>query len=84
MPTSFFKIRLFSVLKSKLKVASIELKTTEEITAGGLMDLACEQYPPMAPYRSIMRLAVNQKYVQDSNRLQDGDEIAIITPVSGG
>ncbi len=48
------------------------------------MDLACEQYPPMAPYRSIMRLAVNQKYVQDSNRLQDGDEIAIITPVSGG
>jgi len=79
-----FKIKLFSVLKSKLKTDSIDLKTSEEITAGELMDLACEQYPLMVPYRSVMRLAVNQKYVQDSNALQDGDEIAIITPVSGG
>ena len=79
-----FKIQLYSVLKSKLKTDSVNLKTPEGVTAGELLDLACNHYPTMAPYRSVMRLAVNQKYSEDSITLQDGDEIAIITPVSGG
>lgn len=79
-----FKIQLYSVLKSKLKTDSVNLQTPEEITAGELLDLACNHYPEMVPYRGVMRLAVNQKYVQDSITLHDGDEIAIITPVSGG
>ena len=80
----FFKIQLYSVLKSKLKTDSVNLEPPEGVTAGELLDIACNHHPTIAPYRSVMRLAVNQKYVQDSFTLQDGDEIAIITPVSGG
>ncbi|MCY3999594.1 MAG: MoaD/ThiS family protein [Bacteroidetes bacterium] len=79
-----FNIQLYSVLKSKLHASSIELKTHQGITVKEFLDLACEQYPVMAPYRSVMRLAVNHEYAQDSRALQDGDETAIITPVSGG
>ena len=79
-----FKIQLYSVLKSKLHTESIDLETPLGITVSEFLDLACEQYPTMAPYRSVMRLAVNQTYSQDSSIIQDGDEIAIITPVSGG
>ena len=79
-----FKIQLFSVLKSKLKADSIDLEIPEGITAGEFLDLACAQYPTMEPYRSVMRLAVNQTYSEDAHILQDGDEVAIITPVSGG
>lgn len=79
-----FKIQLYSVLKSKLRAKSVDLETQPGITVSEFLDLACEQYPVMAPYRSVMRLAVNQTYSQDSSIIQDGDEIAIITPVSGG
>ena len=79
-----FKIQLYSVLKSKLHTDSVDLETQPGITVSEFLDLACEQYPAMAPYRSVMRLAVNQTYSQDSSIIQDGDEIAIITPVSGG
>ncbi len=79
-----FKIQLYSVLKSKLKADSVDLETQSGITVNEFLDLACKQYPVMAPYRSVMRLAVNQTYSEDSNIIQDGDEVAIITPVSGG
>ena len=79
-----FNIQLYSVLKSKLHAASVELHTPQEITVNEFLDLACETYPVMAPYRSVMRLAVNHEYAQGSRTLQDGDETAIITPVSGG
>jgi len=79
-----FQIQLFSVLKSKLNRSTIELETSESITAEEFLDHACEKYPVMVPYRSVMRLAVNHEYAMDSSIIQDGDEIAIITPVSGG
>lgn len=79
-----FKIQLYSVLRSQLHAESVDLETQPGITVSEFLDLACEQYPAMAPYRSVMRLAVNQRYSQDSSIIQDGDEIAIITPVSGG
>ncbi len=79
-----FKVQLFSVLKSKLKADSVDLETPEGISVSEFLDLACAQYPTMEPYRRVMRLAVNQTYSEDAHILQDGDEVAIITPVSGG
>ena len=79
-----FKIQLYSILKSELRSDSVDLETQPGITVCEFLDLACEKYPKIAPYRSVMRLAVNQTYVQDSSIVHDGDEIAIITPVSGG
>lgn len=41
------------------------------------------EYPAFQQLASI-RLAVNQEYVMDDAPLADGDEVAIIPPVSGG
>ena len=79
-----FEIRLYSILKSKLQTPSVHLDIREGSTVGEALDRACGQYPVMAPYRSVMRMAVNQTYALDSSLIQDGDELAIITPVSGG
>ena len=79
-----FTIQLYSVLKSKLNLDSVDLETQPGLTVGEFLDLACEQYPPMAPYRSVMRLAVNQEYALESRIIHEGDELALITPVSGG
>ncbi len=79
-----FKIQLHSVLKSKLNTELVDLETQPGITVSEFLDLACKQYPTMAPYRNVMRLAVNHEYALESRIIHAGDELALITPVSGG
>lgn len=40
--------------------------------------------PRLADARRRMRFAINQKYADLSSPLQQGDEVALIPPVSGG
>ncbi len=77
-------IQLFSVLRSRLKSDCIPVTIEGAVNAGHLLDAACEQYPVMGPYRSVMRLAVNHVYVSEDEPVHAGDEVALITPVSGG
>lgn len=79
-----YQIQLYSVLRSKLAAASVNLEAHDGVTAGEVLDALCDHYPPMAPYRNIMRLAVNQEYALESSIIHAGDELALITPVSGG
>ena len=78
------KVQLFSVLKSRLKSDCIAVYTNGAIRAGEFLDAACRQYPAMTPYRSVMRLAVNHVYVSEDEPVCASDEVALVTPVSGG
>lgn len=40
--------------------------------------------PEFVEWRKVVRLAVNFEYVSDDHLLKDGDEVAVIPPVSGG
>lgn len=79
-----FQVQLYSVLRSRLAAASVNLEAHDGVTAGEVLDALCDHYPLMAPYRNIMRLAVNQEYALESKIIRAGDELALITPVSGG
>lgn len=54
------------------------------ITASGLFDLLIAEFPRLAPMRSATMMMVNQTYVPSSTIIHDGDEVALIPPVSGG
>jgi molybdopterin synthase sulfur carrier subunit len=57
-----------------------------EITGHSVLDLReklISEYPKLENLRSLF-IAVNQHYSEDSTRLQETDEIALIPPVSGG
>lgn len=43
-----------------------------------------EQYPPLARLVPSLAVAVNREYAEADRVLQDGDEVALIPPVSGG
>ena len=49
-----------------------------------LLDRLEEIHPAVAPFRPVLRLAVNHEYVSESATVEAGDEVALITPVSGG
>ena len=79
-----FHVLLFSVLKQRVGKTMVTIAAPEGVKGGELLDLLSKQYPVVAPYRSVIRLAINQEYVSEDVVVYPGDEIALITPVSGG
>ena len=53
-------------------------------SAADALSVVVERFPELSKLRSRLALAVNQTYVRPDHRLQDGDELALIPPVSGG
>ncbi len=84
--TPYIRLRvlLFSVLRERTGQHELEIALPAPATGDRLLDYLAQQYPVIADYRSVIRLAVNQTYVPTSTELHEQDEIALITPVSGG
>lgn len=82
MPT--VRLMLFSVLREKIGQAHLEMELPEGSTAADAIDGLFLEHPRGAPYRPQVRIAVNCEYVDGTCALHDGDEVALITPVSGG
>ena len=53
-------------------------------TVGELYARLQERTPKLQDFRGAIALAVNYEYAESSAALQDGDEVALIPPVSGG
>ena len=47
-------------------------------------ELLAGEFPALARYRQVTSCAVNEEYARFSTRVQEGDEIAFLPPVSGG
>ena len=61
---------------------------TVEVADGGslddLMGILVSNHPKLGKLRKSMMVSVNQEYVGVDFALSDGDEVALIPPVSGG
>ncbi len=57
---------------------------TDARTVGELLARLGQTYPALASLRPYLRVAVGQEYATDTDRLSDGDEVAILPPVCGG
>lgn len=82
--TAAVRVLFFSVLREKLDRRSLDLEVSGLTTAREILDELTKRYPVLEPYRSGIRVAVNQSYVDEGQTVRGGDEVALITPVSGG
>ncbi len=75
----------FGKAKESLGSKALQLNFDWEITIDELRNYISNQYPGLEILPHC-RLAVNQTFIDEKkvHRLSDGDEIAIIPPVSGG
>lgn len=83
-PTISMRILLFSVLREGIGRGDLEISIPPGSSAKDLLDHLSKSYPVIESHRSIIRVAINQVYVDESAEVSQGDEIALITPVSGG
>jgi len=78
------RVRLFAIQRELAGTRHVAL----ELPRGGTVDdgwrALVERFPVLAPGRSSVRFARNGDYADPSDALTDGDELAVIPPVSGG
>ena len=77
-------VKLFALLRDRAGVAETSLDVPPGTTVADAVHLVAERYPATSPMLPRSAVAVNREYVDRSTALRDGDELALIPPVSGG
>ncbi len=73
----------FGIAKDILGQRQVTFDTPSAQNVGDLILQLGSTYPDFTKLTSL-RVAVNEAYVQNDYVLQDGDEVVLIPPVSGG
>jgi len=77
-------IRFFAIVRDKAGTAQADLELPAGATAAAALERIVKQFPGVREFLPRAAIAVNQAYVKPDTVLHDGDELAIIPPVSGG
>ena len=78
------RVRLFALQRELAGEREIPLELESGATVESAWDALVGRFPVLAPGRPSVRFARNGEYVDASEPLADGDELACIPPVSGG
>ena len=62
----------------------LEIPLNDSTTVADLLRQLSDLSPEISLYSGMIRVAVNQVYVDEQATVRPGDEVALITPVSGG
>ncbi len=77
-------VKLFAAFQEAIAADEIQLSVPPQTPVVKVYEELTTQYPSLAKWRSLIRYAVNLDFVEPDTLLQNGDEVALIPPVSGG
>jgi len=72
------------MLRETAKAPQQQMEVVDGTTAGDLFAQLLTVHPEMERFAKSLAIAVNLEYSEYSRMLQEGDEVALIPPVSGG
>jgi molybdopterin converting factor subunit 1 len=78
------RVMVFGPLRDILGEPDITLEVPAQCTGEEAFEALASQHPQLRAWRKSLRLAVNLEYVPFATRLNDGDEVGFLPPVSGG
>lgn len=77
------RVLFFATLR-KIAGDSADIHLPDESTLNDLFWELCRQHPPLEQWSDTVQFSINQEWAKRTQRLHDGDEVAIMPPVSGG
>jgi molybdopterin synthase catalytic subunit len=77
-------VLFFGMLKDIVGRAEDRLTVEEGSSVGRLFEHYAVRFPKLAEHSSSLLFSRNQEFADRGERLQDGDEVAFLPPVSGG
>jgi molybdopterin synthase catalytic subunit len=78
------RVRLFAIQRELAGTREHPLELDDGATVADAWDALVARHPMLEPGRASVRFARNGAYADESTGLADGDEVAMIPPVSGG
>ncbi|MBE9093362.1 MoaD/ThiS family protein [Tychonema sp. LEGE 07203] len=77
-------VKLFAAFGEAYGVSEITVELPPETPVSQILERSIAQYPQLQQWRDRTRFGVNLEFVSPDTILQDGDEVVLIPPVSGG
>ena len=77
-------VLFFAAHRDLVGTSELEMDLPPSTTAGELIQLIRERGTPWSSLPPEPAIAVNQSFAEPTTVLGDGDEVALIPPVSGG
>ncbi|MGB2868811.1 MAG: MoaD/ThiS family protein [Bacteroidota bacterium] len=77
-------VKLFSLAKDLAGFDEREFELTQPGVAADVVQRLIRENSRFLEWKNSLRLAVNCEYVNGDHLLKEGDEVAVIPPVSGG
>jgi molybdopterin converting factor subunit 1 len=78
------RVLYFGILKDIVGRSSSEMDLPEGLSVAELVELHERENGASAELWGSIAVAVNQQYAKPGDVLRDGDEVALLPPVSGG
>lgn len=77
-------VKLFAAYQEAYGVPELILEVPPQTTVSAILDQLITKHPELNQWRNLTRFGVNLQFVEPENILQNGDEVVLIPPVSGG
>lgn len=77
-------VKLFAILRDRAGTGELTLSLPPGAAASAATDSLAQSHPSLRDLLPRTALALNREYVDSTATLHDGDELALIPPVSGG
>lgn len=78
------RVRLFALLRDRAGVSALSLELPDAATCADAAEMLAERFPAIAEMLPRAACAVDQSLAPRETMLKDGQELALIPPVSGG
>jgi molybdopterin synthase catalytic subunit len=78
------KVLFFGMLKDLVGRAEEQIEVPEGARLSNIFEQYCRRFPRLAEMAGSIVLARNQEFAGPEARIDEGDEIALLPPVSGG
>ncbi|NEP01576.1 MAG: MoaD/ThiS family protein [Symploca sp. SIO2E9] len=77
-------VKLFAAYQEAYALPELTLEFPQETPVYIVQEYLITEHPELEQWRHLTRFGINLQFVEPETILQDGDEVVLIPPVSGG
>jgi molybdopterin synthase sulfur carrier subunit len=77
-------VKLFAAYQEAYGVPELILEFPPNTPVAAVLERLISEHPELKQWQNLTRFGINLEFVEPDTLLQDGDEVVLIPPVSGG
>jgi len=77
-------VKLFAAYQEACGVSEMQMEFSTGTPVVAVRDRLITEYPQLSEWQNLTRFGINLQFVEPDTPLQNGDEVVLIPPVSGG